>query len=248
LIFGSILVVFNGVSTMAITEHVQAPGTTWETVSNHIGVPPDAENPGSSPSLKLRPEEDFLRILRKGYKVIIRKGSNRFKLLQYLLGRYRYDPEGLHLEDYLVLFDVYYQLLEQKSPSFAEKLQLLVSEDLLEIMKKLQQVKIFPAIPKDVTKERLSKIQWIPSGNAYFGQKGQGYTSRGYRLVFNDTLVPRKFPPKAFIGVGYKDKGSRRNSAEDGSPSWQEIGTHFANQEREQSIEDTGDPPRKSEG
>jgi hypothetical protein len=32
-----------------------------------------------------------------------------------------------------------------------------------------------------------------------------------------------QLPPKRFIGVGYKDKGHRRNSATDGSPSWQTV-------------------------
>lgn len=233
---------------MAITEHVRIPGTTWETLSNHTGVPPQSENLGSSPSLKLRPEVELLRILRKGYRVIIRKGSNRFKLLQYLLGRYRYDPEGLHLEDYLVFFEVYYQLIELETSSFEENRMLLLEAGFLEILTNLNRNKIFPAIPRDSTKKKLDEIPWIPSGNAYFGQKGQGYTSKGYRLVFNDTVSPRKFPPKPYIGVGYKDKGSRRNSAVDGSPAWQEVGSHFANQEREQSIDDQGDPPRKSEG
>lgn len=31
------------------------------------------------------------------------------------------------------------------------------------------------------------------------------------------------FPPEQYIGVGYADKGSSRDSATDGSPSWQEV-------------------------
>lgn len=31
------------------------------------------------------------------------------------------------------------------------------------------------------------------------------------------------FAPAKFIGVGYQDKGSSRNKAQDGSPSWQEL-------------------------
>jgi hypothetical protein len=37
---------------------------------------------------------------------------------------------------------------------------------------------------------------------------------------------PRKMlPPARYIGIGYKDKGSARNLAYDGSPSWQEVCT-----------------------
>lgn len=36
--------------------------------------------------------------------------------------------------------------------------------------------------------------------------------------------VPTKeLPPKKFIGKGYGDKGTAKNPAEDGSPSWQEV-------------------------
>ena len=34
-----------------------------------------------------------------------------------------------------------------------------------------------------------------------------------------------KIPPKRYVGVGYRDQGSRRNVAYDGSPSWQEVAT-----------------------
>jgi hypothetical protein len=33
----------------------------------------------------------------------------------------------------------------------------------------------------------------------------------------------RKLPPKRIIGIGYRDKGTARDPAIDGSPSWQEV-------------------------
>lgn len=33
----------------------------------------------------------------------------------------------------------------------------------------------------------------------------------------------RRPPPRRFVGVGYRDKGSRRNPATDATPSWQEV-------------------------
>lgn len=33
-------------------------------------------------------------------------------------------------------------------------------------------------------------------------------------------------PPKSRIGIGYRDKGSARDVAKDGSPSWQEVAAH----------------------
>jgi hypothetical protein len=41
----------------------------------------------------------------------------------------------------------------------------------------------------------------------------------------NPLAPPTKLPAKRFVGVGYKDKGNRRDPAVDGSPSWQEVAT-----------------------
>jgi len=39
-------------------------------------------------------------------------------------------------------------------------------------------------------------------------------------------------PSKRFIGIGYRDKGAARKPEIDGSPSWQEVSSHFSNIER----------------
>jgi len=39
--------------------------------------------------------------------------------------------------------------------------------------------------------------------------------------------VPKKrLPPKTYIGKGYRDKGTVKDMAKDGSPSWQEVAMH----------------------
>lgn len=38
--------------------------------------------------------------------------------------------------------------------------------------------------------------------------------------------LKKTVPPKARIGIGYRDKGSARDLAKDGSPSWQEVAAH----------------------
>jgi hypothetical protein len=45
-----------------------------------------------------------------------------------------------------------------------------------------------------------------------------------------------KLPPKSFIGKGYRDHGTAPKPEEDGSPSWQEVGSEFSNLEREDTI------------
>lgn len=37
----------------------------------------------------------------------------------------------------------------------------------------------------------------------------------------------KRLPPKAYIGKGYTDKGTARDPAVDGNPSWQEIASSF---------------------
>lgn len=38
--------------------------------------------------------------------------------------------------------------------------------------------------------------------------------------------LKKTVPPKSRIGIGYRDKGSARDVAKDGSPSWQEVAAH----------------------
>jgi hypothetical protein len=43
-------------------------------------------------------------------------------------------------------------------------------------------------------------------------------------VPYRPSGIPTKeLKPKPYIGVGYKDKGTRRDPAYDGSPSWQEV-------------------------
>lgn len=39
-------------------------------------------------------------------------------------------------------------------------------------------------------------------------------------------IEKERIPPSARIGIGYRDKGSAKDVAFDGSPSWQEVATH----------------------
>jgi hypothetical protein len=39
-------------------------------------------------------------------------------------------------------------------------------------------------------------------------------------------VLKKSIPPKSRIGIGYRDKGSARDLAFDGSPTWQEVAAH----------------------
>jgi len=164
--------------------------------------------------------------------MLIRKGVNRYKLFRYLVSKVFQDDEGLHLDEFLCLFELYYQLTEMVDPNFEENLNNLRNEGFEKFVKRVQQIKTFPYQPKDETRElmREQSVAISYDSRSYFRIKGQN-RNKDFRLIFKDVLIPRKNPPRAYIGIGYKDKGSRREPALDGSPKWQEVATHFGNLE-----------------
>jgi len=47
----------------------------------------------------------------------------------------------------------------------------------------------------------------------------------------------KRFPPKAYIGKGYGDHGTARDSAFDGSPGWKEVAMSKSNSESSSNVE-----------
>jgi hypothetical protein len=62
----------------------------------------------------------------------------------------------------------------------------------------------------------------VKPGNAYFGKKVQAppRSLLRTRLSTNEKARPVR---KRYFGVGYKDHGTMRNIAKDGSPDWKEV-------------------------
>jgi hypothetical protein len=55
-------------------------------------------------------------------------------------------------------------------------------------------------------------------------------------------FLSKKLPPKRSMGTGYRDKGSRRNLAKDGSPDWREVASALSSAEWwEKEIDDATD-------
>lgn len=51
-----------------------------------------------------------------------------------------------------------------------------------------------------------------------------------YTRPYRESGILKKYlPPKKVIGLGYRDKGTAKNSALNGSPSWQEVGAYYCN-------------------
>jgi len=171
-------------------------------------------------------------LLKKGaYKLKIKKGIRKKDLFRFLLAKMLYErEEGLHLDEFLVLWELYLQLLQvlSKDPSFREKYELFFKNSFV-FFKELGNQKEFPIrIESNENLQYLERITQVlepmlPTRSAYFGLKGQKDLKSGFSLVFTSELIPRKVPEGRRIGVGYRDKGSRRDPAFDGSPDWREV-------------------------
>jgi len=179
------------------------------------------------------PRDLGARIL-KGYTMKIKKGTNRIVLLKFLLGKLSFSVEGLNIEEYLLLFHLFFELTEIQDPLFQNKYK----DDLFKINLLLQEmgkIKEFPIHPSDRSVREIGRLLegFLPTAREYFGLAGQRDIRTCFRLILNDTVVPRRPPAKRFIGVGYKDKGTCRDLAYDGTPGWQFFARYFSNKERE---------------
>jgi len=176
--------------------------------------------------------------IRKGYKMVIHKGTNRIILLKFLLAKLIYAKEGLSIEEYLCIYHTFYELIESTDPLLIQKHSKFL-ERVSKVLLMMRNIKVFPVhTTVEGECEILRYIEdFIPTPRQYFGLAGQRDLRRSFSLVLYDSIVPIAPPPKRFIGVGYKDKGTCRDPAFDGSPGWQFYATFFANLERMEAEE-----------
>lgn len=179
-------------------------------------------------SLSSDPRIHFPFQLRGGFRVKIKKGAKKVTLFRFLLAKMVYDPVGLHLDEFLVLCELYYQLVESNDPTFQKK----YSNWLVELKWFFSRSGEFQVFPIQVLEEHRPTMvkhlgEFLPSGTAYFGLKGNRQLRNSWSLILLSQVVQhkRRFA-KRVIGVGYKDKGSRRPD-HDGSPDWREVASHF---------------------
>jgi hypothetical protein len=162
-----------------------------------------------------------------GYRVIFKKGSKRITIYRFILAKIVHDPDGLGIEDLLALFElnVYLDRKSQTDEQFHEKYHLWLNT-IDTFIEKLSQFKVFPIRLGQIDKLNLEKalVPFLPSSRAYFGYKKQPRIYDSYRILLRNPLkAPKKLPSKRYIGVGYRDKGSLKNTAIDGSPHWKEV-------------------------
>lgn len=185
---------------------------------------------GSDPS-------NLMSRLKGGFKVKLKKGTKKITLFRFLLAKMLYEAEdsGLHLDEFIVLTTVYYNFFEETDPSFIKKYGNDL-ERLLPFFQNIGEAKEFP-LRLELDEELKTKlIEWIgpllPTPHSYYGLRGNRDLRKSYSISFNDTIEPTKIRTPRYVGVGYRDKGTCRNSAIDGSPSWKEVGSEAAALER----------------
>jgi len=182
----------------------------------------------SVPSPRLDPTNLEEEIKTGGFKVKIKRGIKRKTLFRFLLAKLMFEEDGLHLDEYLTLFSLYCDLCDIEDEAFRLKYDDWFSRH-YRFFSELAKASTFPVRLNmenvtDVLLKQMSPL--LPSKQAYFGLKGQRNIRLGFEIQLNSNLPPVRIRPKAFIGVGYRDKGTRRDYAKNGSPSWQEVSCH----------------------
>jgi hypothetical protein len=173
----------------------------------------------------------------KGYTMVLKKGTKRITLLRFLLAKLAYgkEGEGLSLDEYLVLNEVFFSLLDNPDPLMQEKWKDSF-ENLKPVFQAISEFKEFPVLLSEDSQIELGKHLWndpiLPKPSAYFGLLGNRELRNSFRVSFRSEWIPKKRVER-YIGVGYKDKGTCRVPSLDGSPSWQRVATVVSNQERE---------------
>jgi hypothetical protein len=169
--------------------------------------------------------------------VKIKTGTKQITLYRNLLAEIVYEQGGVSMEDILVLYDLASKMEEkrQKDKAFDEKYGgwLITSFEFISTLSP----QVFPFNYTGNRQEaEKSLIPFLPSRQAYFGWRRNPVRSSPAEVRLRNPLrSPKTLPPKRFIGVGYQDKGNRRDPAVDGTPSWQQVATSEVMRSKEET-------------
>lgn len=166
-----------------------------------------------------------------GFQVKILKRAKKKNLFRFLLAKTFYEEDGLHLDEFLVVWELFLNLqdLLSKDPAFREKYEASL-RSISVFMKALEDRIEFPLrmkVKDPKLQEMLSTMfPLLPSKDAYFGLKSQKDIRQGFSILFSFDSTTRKVPEGRRIGVGYRDHGTKKPNHE-GSPHWSEVARHF---------------------
>lgn len=174
------------------------------------------------------------------------KRKFRFLDLRYLIAKFTFESERCTEEDFLCLFETLEWLEEhcQKGTSRFFKYRLFILSEKRNIL--IGARKILSGGSSWSIGWRVNRIISLPvllSPHEYFGLKNQIYKEQEPSVFFRNVEL-RKFTIP-YVGVGYKDKGSSRLVAYDGTPDWRELCSYEHSQYRslEQILINSSSPP-----
>lgn len=153
----------------------------------------------------------------------------RIYLQRFLLSKFVYFKEELRLEDLCCLFEnqLWLEKKCQSDPDFSSKF----GKDLESLSIILKEIN-FRVNTTDRTIDKFAKklsenlSNFILPRRNYKEAKSKCNGSFQLEDAKSSGKLKSQIPPKSYVGVGYRDKGSAKNVAKDGSPSWQEVATH----------------------
>lgn len=162
---------------------------------------------------------------------ILRKASPTVKrsALRFIFAKSIYRPKELEKYDIILMNELYLSLADDlvRNASFYDKYKLFFSNA-------VKRIKFINDLYETSFVEKLStrKHYFVESDHDY----SDPLSPRAFRGLESDAAFQRQYSrllklgredliriDERYIGVGYKDKGARRDPAKDGSPAWQEV-------------------------
>lgn len=158
----------------------------------------------------------------------VKYGRNvkRVSLQRYLTSKVVYEKEKCTPQDILVLYDN--QLWLENKVLRDRDFQNKFGNSLEELSRILKEVNWNSGLTSKAISQMSIRIRdrlegfIIPRRN--YGDFKKRFSGLFSVIPAKQPGVPKKaLPPETYIGKGYGDKGTLKNPAQDGSPSWQEV-------------------------
>lgn len=200
---------------------------------------PGLKSPGQNLVPKTIPmirQKDNLGSVQVHYSRRIR----RITLERFLASKIAYRVEEICFQEIIILYDnlLMCQDLAIKNPGFSRKFGNSL-EELTKILKSFRfNERNFLKTSRKLSL-RLKSLEnfLIPERNLQ--GVGKHFVGKVHVRPSSSTGTDKRYlPPVKFVGKGYRDKGTLRNRAKDGSPSWQELSSILPLKTLEELLED----------
>jgi len=153
--------------------------------------------------------------------------SESLSTVSFLFAKAAYEPESFTQSHYMVLEELLNRLTKLKDYDWQRKNGDRVYS-LSQNYKLVQNISNGNVNLSEALKLSLNWKKVLPSAHSYFGRR-KAFRLKRYLRRHNRRLASNP-QPQRFVGVGYRDHGTRRNPATDASPSWQHVAINLSNQ------------------